>query len=144
MKLRFSPKKRSHYTNCRLIPKAVIQHDKNMINEFNQCLTQNYDHVMPLSTLFHGQLITWRSLCLQQLLFTDMIIKECRVSCHLRKRVTYLESLFCTQRDGSSSSLKDPVFCARGLPLNNWVYQESHIQRFTFSQIEIAFVKRCR
>ena len=57
MKLRFSPKKRSHYTNCRLIPNAVIQHDKNMINEFNQCLTGNYDHVMPLRTLLHGQMI---------------------------------------------------------------------------------------
>ena len=60
-------KKKEH---SEIFSKVVSEHDENKINELNQCLTEKWDHVMPLPAYFHGQLILWVSLCMQQLWFT--------------------------------------------------------------------------
>ena len=44
----------------------ILEHDKHKINELNQYLKNQWDHVMPPPTYFQGKLIEWRSLCTQQ------------------------------------------------------------------------------
>ena len=41
----------------RVIPEGVIDHDENNINELKQCLTEKWDHFMPLPAYFQGKLI---------------------------------------------------------------------------------------
>ena len=41
----------------RTIPKGVIEHEVNKINELNQCLIEKWDHVMPLPAYIHNQLL---------------------------------------------------------------------------------------
>ena len=47
--------KRSHYAHCAFIPEVLT--DKNKIEELNQCLSEKWDHDMPLPSYFQDELI---------------------------------------------------------------------------------------
>lgn len=111
-KPRFIQEKRSYYEHCRLVPQVVIEHDENKINELDQCLKEKWDHIILLPICFHGQLIKWRSLCMQQLWFTNSLCITWRCMLHFpqtRKNIQHVISLriletgsLCSLYDGST------------------------------------------
>ena len=47
----FSQESRAHHEQYRLLTKAVIERNENKINEFDQCLKENWDHLFLFSNI---------------------------------------------------------------------------------------------
>ena len=62
MRPRFSKEKKSHYECCKVLPDIVTEYDENKIKKLNQCLTEKWDHDVPLAVQFCDKLIRCRSL----------------------------------------------------------------------------------